>query len=273
MDYPDWIVSPSSWGARINYDNWSNTYKPTEGIVLHHGGGSNYRAHLQPYSAAEEMKQLRSWEAFHIDGRGWRGIAYNWAVGQSGNAYRLRGWNRPGAHTGDIDEDGIPNNDELASILFIGSGSRVGLSVDAQGAVERLRQYINTIRNIDFMLFGHKEVTIGTACPGTYGMNYVRTHRFVKEVNMTPEQEAKLDQVLALIENIPHSVWTFLIKDAPTGDMLHTNTVLRATRNDAYSIEQIVTGLQSAALTPEQIQAIANAVTSQVLASINLKQV
>ena len=180
---PDWAVSPLSWGAMINYDLWDDPYTPDDGIAVHHGGASNYPAHNQPFDEQKEVDQLRSWEAFHVAGRGWRGIAYGWAVGQTGTVYRLRGWNRYGAHPGDIDDDGVSNNDEIIPVLFIGSGYHAGFSPAAEESLVRLREYLEEESGQALRLYGHKEVkTVGaTSCPGPKIMDYVETHRMLEE--------------------------------------------------------------------------------------------
>lgn len=196
------VVSPSEWGARVDYDDWGDPYTPDDGVALHHGGGGNYLAHTPPYSRAKEEQQLRAWENYHLS-KGWRGLAYGWAVGQTGTLYRIRGWNRYGAHTGDVDGDGIANNSEIVPILFIGSGSRVRLSPAAQESVEWLRRNVIEVRCPDAKrLYGHQEIsTTGTTCPGHYGMEYVRTHRLLPEDDM-PLTDADIEKVALAVANV-----------------------------------------------------------------------
>lgn len=193
------VVSPQEWGAQVDYDTWDDPFTPDDGVALHHGGGGNYLAHLQPYSQANEIQQLQQWEGYHLYGKGWRGLAYGWAVGQTGTIYRIRGWNRYGAHTGDVDGDGIANNDEIVPLLFIGSGSRVRLSPAAQESIEWLRRNVIEVRSPNAKrLYGHQEITQGTTCPGQFGMEYVRAHRLLPEEDM-PLNEADLHAIRQLI--------------------------------------------------------------------------
>ncbi len=176
---PPQAISPRGWGAKVDYDKWTDRYTPDEALALHHGGSGDYPAHKPPYSPEKEMKQLRSWEAYHLS-RGWRGIAYGWAIGQSGTIYRLRGWNGYGAHTGDHDGDGVSNNSEIIPILFIGSGDRQVLSDAAQTALRELRVWLEAALGRPLKLYGHQEIQDrGTRCPGQYGMEYVRENRWV----------------------------------------------------------------------------------------------
>lgn len=185
-------MSPQEWGAQVDYDVWDDPFTPDDGIALHHGGGGNYSAHQEPYFEGKEIAQLRAWENYHINGRGWRGIAYGWAIGQSGTVYRLRGWNRYGAHLGDMDGDGIANNDEIIPILFIGSGNYVSLSPEAEASLNRLRRYLEEVSGRSLTLYGHKEVQTNksTSCPGPKLMEYVKSHRELEDEVVTRNDKA-----------------------------------------------------------------------------------
>lgn len=199
-DGPSWALSPTEWGARINYDLWTDRYTPDIAVALHHGGNGNYPAAQEPYSIEKEMAQLRAWEAFHIDGRGWRGLAYGWAVGQSGTVYRARGWNTYGAHTGDFDGDGVSNNQDTIPIIWIASGKYHTVSVQADNAIRHLRAYLEAETGKPLRLMGHREVqvTAGTACPGAGGMLYVNANRNL----LLPEEPEEAMRVREFVEGL-----------------------------------------------------------------------
>lgn len=173
---PDWAMSPTQWGAAVDYDQWTHTVYEKDSIAIHHGGGGNYAAHQFPYSVSKETAQLRAWEAYHLR-KGWEGIGYGWAVGFTGTVYRLRGWNNYAAHTGDVDADGISNNKEIAPVLFIMSGSVLAPGPALIRGFESLRAYLELTEGRPLPLFGHKEVQGGTACPGPFNMVYVEANR------------------------------------------------------------------------------------------------
>ena len=184
--WPSWMVSPVGWGAQVAYDQWSDRWVPKDKIAVHYGGGANTAGSVAEIDAdqiSDAKAVLRSWERFHITGRGWRGIAYNFAVGQSGTVYRLRGWNLNGGHYGtdDIDYDGISANSESLACVFILGGDQKPTAKAKQG-FERLRGWLQTTLAVPSLpLYGHKEIAASgghsTSCPGPHLMAYVEAHR------------------------------------------------------------------------------------------------
>ena len=174
---PDEALSPFDWRAKRDYDKWSDRFTPDDGIAIHHGGGGNYPAHNAPFTKTKEIAQILNWERYHL-GKGWRGLAYGWAIGMTGTIYRIRGWNRYGAHLGDVDGDGVANNDEVIPVLFIMSSDRTKPTPEALAAFERLRAYLEAESGRALWLYGHQEVqTQRTGCPGKHLMKYVKANR------------------------------------------------------------------------------------------------
>lgn len=188
---PPEAFSPAEWGAQIDYDSWRDLYSLDDGVVLHHGGSSDYSAAHPPYSTTKEAALLRSWERFHLR-KGWRGLAYGWGVGQSGAIYRIRGWGRYGAHLGDVDGDGIANNDELIPIIWIASGNHHTVSDAAHRSITRLREWFLETTPAD-QFYGHREVYVPghTQCPGPNGMTYVNANRDLEDTLALTQQEQK----------------------------------------------------------------------------------
>jgi hypothetical protein len=94
------IISRSSWGARKNtYCDSPRTGDETRGIVVHHTAGSN------SYSQSQSKSIVRAVQAYHMDGRGWCDIGYNFLVDKYGQIFEGRngGVDKPvrGAHAGD----------------------------------------------------------------------------------------------------------------------------------------------------------------------------
>ena len=157
-------VKPTDWGAKVNYD--TKTWRPwnPDKWVLHYAGGTQAYA----YDGVErEMRYLRAYENFHVNTKGWLGIAYNYAIGMSGTLYRLRGENRSGATSGDYEKDGIPENEEARAVLFILGGNQ-------EPTPEALNMFRFIYAGDPLPVIGHKDVNIhsgtgtSTTCPGPH---------------------------------------------------------------------------------------------------------
>lgn len=187
------IYSPEQWGAQVDYDSWNDPFTPDDGVALHHGGSSDYLAAQPPYTFEKETALLRGWERYHL-GRGWRGLAYGYGVAQSGRIYRIRGFNRYGAHLGDIDGDGVANNDEIIPIIWLASGKHHTVTEAAHESIVFLRRVIIEARSpAATRLYGHKEIQLDkpTSCPGPGGMDYVVNHRYLEDDMATLSEEAQ----------------------------------------------------------------------------------
>ena len=201
------MTSPTEWGARIDYDtkDW-RPWNPDKWVV-HYGGNATRGA----YDGVDREKAvLRAWEWWHLDGRGWAGIAYNYAIGMSGTVYRLRGEQRSAATSGDIEPDGIPENYEARAVVFIMGGDQIPTK-EALQAFKDLHQQLGS----DLPVIVHSDVrgTSYTKCPGTYLRMWV--HRKEYEMQFTPEEEKVLKDFARGIKEMGsdgHGFATYLIR-------------------------------------------------------------
>lgn len=178
MGVLDNAVAPSDWGAVVDYDTKSWTpWVPDKFVV--HWGGSPVRSGAVDGVPSEEEAQLQSWEYFHMEVQGWLGIAYNWAIGNSGTLYRLRGENRSAATSGDYEPDGIPENHEgIAVVFIIGLGQLA--SDDALDTFRLLYQERGLADGITTVI-RHKDTT-STSCPGDQLSDWVSAGEYAGEV-------------------------------------------------------------------------------------------
>ena len=155
-------------------------------VVVHWGGVT-----VPPVTKAGERSLLRGWQRFHINSRGWRDIAYNYAVGNSGERYRLRGWNPSGATSGDFEGDGIPENNEAVAVVWLG-GSGGAISAEAYAAMGVIVAEILGAIDVDpELVIGHRDVKGNTTCPGDEWWDWIQAEGWVlppgadKEDDMT----------------------------------------------------------------------------------------
>lgn len=166
----------AEWSSRMIYPDGAKTPWLPDKWVVHYGGGRNTAGdtagRTPTAQIAEEQRVLRAWQSFHIDRKGWQDIAYNYAVGQSGTRYRLRGENRSGATKGDYDRDGYPENHEARAVVFILGG-------DQEPTPAALASFESMWLTDPMPVIGHRDVYLegiggtSTACPGDFLASWI----------------------------------------------------------------------------------------------------
>lgn len=79
------ILSRQAWGADESIVKLPYQRGAVTGAMVHHTAGSN------TYTSAQVPAILRSIQAYHVNGRGWKDIAYNILVDRFGRAWEGRG--------------------------------------------------------------------------------------------------------------------------------------------------------------------------------------
>lgn len=167
-------LDQSGWGSTKLYADgllagrWDPQY-----TIIHWGGGTSQ------VPADSEAQRLRIWQRYHIHSRGWQDIAYNYAVGDSGLIYRLRGENH-GGHTSGVDvETGEPWNVVGMGVVWIG-----GLA-DPDGPSEAAKDAMSRVcRAAGYPVLGHRETGKRTQCPGSDWIQWIAQRPW--EENMWP---------------------------------------------------------------------------------------
>ncbi len=178
------VISRGDWGARPEACTPDVAFGLV-GAVVHHTAGSNSYA-----TVAQAMAQIRGDQAYHIDGRGWCDIGYNFVVDKWGNIYegRANSLTQPviGVHAGGF-------NTGTVGVAMLGDYSTVAPSAAELDAVARVIGYLLGAygRNPDGLVtyttlggensrftpgttltlpvvMGHRDVAY-TACPGNLG--------------------------------------------------------------------------------------------------------
>ncbi|NLE71200.1 MAG: hypothetical protein GX609_03760 [Actinomycetales bacterium] len=169
----------SEWAARP----FTGTPEITsvQGAVIHHTVTAN------DYAASQVPAILRSIQAYHMDGRGWSDIGYNFLVDRFGTIWEGRqgGIELPirGVHASEA-------NSVSTGISVIGRHDVAAVPTATRNAVTRLVAWKLAIHSVPvgatFTLngvrmtnvIGHRNVpTAQTACPGTYLYNLLPTIR------------------------------------------------------------------------------------------------
>ncbi|KAL3831961.1 hypothetical protein ACJMK2_023649 [Sinanodonta woodiana] len=156
------IVSRSDWGAvppiNVSY------LKPPVGLAFIHHTDTQSCNDLESCS-----KVLQSIQYYHMHDKGWTDIAYSFLVGEDGNAYEGRGWDRIGSHTKGY-------NDRSLGFAFIGDYSSHLPPATGLSAVKNLIKcgIENGKITGDYCMYGHRDVR-DTTCPGEALYREIRT--------------------------------------------------------------------------------------------------
>ncbi|MEU8796128.1 N-acetylmuramoyl-L-alanine amidase [Spirillospora sp. NPDC048819] len=145
------IISRSEWGARSPRNRQTVSWSQRTEFVVH-------------YSEGPTSQSVRSIQDFHMDGRGWADIGYNFLVDVKGRIYEGRGWLVIGAHAPDHNTSGI-------GVCMIGRDG------DATAAAKRSIRWVydEAVRRRGRSLkkLGHRDV-YATSCPGDELYAWVR---------------------------------------------------------------------------------------------------
>ncbi|XP_065341679.1 peptidoglycan-recognition protein SC2-like [Cloeon dipterum] len=148
------IVSREEWGARSSRQiARRNPLSPF--LMVHHGG-------IRSYCTTKEAcsRIIRSYQDLHMDDRGWDDIGYSFLIGEDGNIYEGRGWDRIGAHA-------IKYNTNSIGVCFVGDFTdRLPEDVALQAFYKLVSCSIkmNFLPN-NYTLLGHRQAK-DTMCPG-----------------------------------------------------------------------------------------------------------
>lgn len=176
-----------SWGAQVNYldENWQ-PWEPDK-IVVHYGGNAVTDAYT---GIAREKQVLRIYEQSHLS-RGWRGLAYNYAIGMSGQLYVARAEQRSGATSGDYEDDGIPENTEARAVLFIMGGDQI----PTPEALETFSELWELTPDESQLVIVHKDVK-NTGCPGDFLTEWMHAENY-KPTEVPEEPEMQWSDIVA----------------------------------------------------------------------------
>ena len=150
-------ITRSKWGARAarSGPGFLDTRK-VEGIALHWPGDKVKRTTVEAVTSA-----LRAWQAQHQDVNGWSDIAYQEAIDQAGNVYRLRGLRTQSGANGDTDVN--QRFGAILLVLAIGEQPSEAMLTSARRRIARHRDKFPRSTKI----VPHSAIRpAGTQCPG-----------------------------------------------------------------------------------------------------------
>lgn len=163
------FYSRNDWGARPP-EPGPGLLTPgrVKGIALH------WPAMAGRLDTVPEVKAaLRSWQAYHMDTHGWSDIAYQSAVDQLGNVYKLRGLSHQSGANGDTETN--ETFGALLLVLAIGEKPSPAMVAAVQRRVADFRHRFPKGTRI----VGHQDIRPEpTSCPGPAVMGLIHAGRF-----------------------------------------------------------------------------------------------
>ncbi|XP_046564822.1 peptidoglycan-recognition protein SC2-like [Haliotis rubra] len=156
------IVTRAQWGARAPH-SVSHLSGAVKYAFIHHGESGT----CSSQSSCSAI--VRSYQNYHMDTHGWSDIGYSFLVGEDGNAYEGRGWDRIGAHTQGYNSVGL-------GFCMIGNFMNHVPNSAALNTVKALIACGVSMGKIQssYTLRGHRDMG-STDCPGTALYNLIRT--------------------------------------------------------------------------------------------------
>lgn len=156
------ILSRSRWTTTTPKGK-AITWSRVRGIVCHYPAAG---ADIGVLTMEQEAARLRGWRNYHVGMLGWADIGYNYAIGQSGRIYTLRG-DRVGGHC-------YGHNSTTLGVLFI-VGDNEELTPAAKASFRALRATLRN-RGASSGVWGHTEMSgNSTRCPGPKIMRNIRS--------------------------------------------------------------------------------------------------
>jgi len=152
------LESRATTGLRAPRHVGTNVWPQRGGMAVHWAGDHQG---IEPHTAHSVCRaRLRSWQAFHMDDKGWSDLAYNWVICQHAIVMVGRGWGVRSAANGTND-----GNDRYLATCWMGGDSDGSPTGDVMTAFEKLIQEFRR-RGGGLDVEPHRHF-FNTDCPGT----------------------------------------------------------------------------------------------------------
>lgn len=141
-----------------------------QGSYLHYPGAPGS---IQGETDGQIASRLRGYRKDHVNGRGWKDIAYNVAVDGRGHSWELRGIERESGANG-----GTASNNVGVAVLMLVGNSETPTDAMIAGVLRVLAQIKAMHRSASWIRGHQQSPDASTDCPGTKVMQMIRGGRF-----------------------------------------------------------------------------------------------
>jgi len=192
------IISRAKWGARAPRSRARVSWRDRRELIVH-------------YSEGPTTQSVRSIQDFHMDGRGWSDIGYNFLVDVKGRIYEGRGWLVQGSHAPNHNRSGI-------GVCMIGRDG------DATPAAKRSIRWLydEAVRRAGRNLakLGHRDV-YATSCPGNELHAWVRAGMPVTGGEGDDDMPDYVSIGVGEAQDLPPGKWVTVRWDKEYSDAAH----------------------------------------------------
>lgn len=172
----------------------------TRFITIHYNGPS-------VEGIPDDVRLLKADAAFHVNTRGWDGLAYHYAVGRDGTLYQTRDYEVR------LNHSGVPLGNSESLAVFVATGEGDVLPVVQVTALEQLIQQLAIHPRY---VLGHQEWPRATACPGAKLMRWLNGYRQIS----SGERIEVTSKYLANVRDEP-SILSHQLSQLPVGTRVH----------------------------------------------------
>ena len=165
-------VSRAEWGARKSRGiTWLPANQVSD-IVTHHSASAADIQHLHKHC----FDRVRGIQNFHMDGRGWNDIAYNYLVCSHGAVFEGRGFGVMSAAT-------LGANSHTYAVCVLGDDPRrIDITPACREGLVNAHRLIQKKAKKKFKYSGHRNWT-STECPGNELYSFIKSKSFAFRVN------------------------------------------------------------------------------------------
>jgi hypothetical protein len=149
------IINRRNWNARSPSSSiFTVSWREKTEFIVHHSAGPT----------SQTVRQIQD---YHINGKGWSDIGYNFLVDNDGHVYEGRGWLAVGAQAKNHNRSGI-------GVCFIGDSNKVTVSLKAKEAIKDLYGEAVRRKGSPLRITGHGLLKDqATSCPGNRLRNWI----------------------------------------------------------------------------------------------------
>lgn len=218
------FVTRKQWGARPPNTSVGG-FSSKKGFQLHHYASP--RA-LEDHGGC--AGQMRNVQTFHMDGRGWSDIAYNFVICNHGHVFEGRGWVTQNGASGNASA-----NDTRLAICWAGHSDLDTFDIKAADAIKELVSE-GIGKGWPATVGGHRDFS-ETTCPGNTLYNWMKVQVWTLTPTPTPVPLTPIMGVAGVLQS--QALTAVLSGAAKSGGAVYEQSTLSAIVSAYWTVGQV----------------------------------